>query len=74
MASRDINAIVGGNIRTIREKSGLNPSDLARLTEMPEVRLLSIEHGETRATAEELHALKTALKVEVTELYKLPGS
>lgn len=70
MESRDINAIVGRNIRTIRERNGLNPIDLAGLVEMPEVRLLNIEGGEIRATAEELHALKTALKVEVKEFYK----
>ncbi|MEM9618902.1 MAG: helix-turn-helix transcriptional regulator [Pseudomonadota bacterium] len=71
MASRNINAIVGGNIQTIRERNGLNPSDLASLTEVPEVRLLNIEGGDIRATVEELHALKTALKAEIKEFYKL---
>lgn len=74
MASRDINAIVGSNIRTIRERNGLKPSDLAGLTEMPEVRLLGVECGEIRATAEELHALKAALRIDLKELYELQGA
>ncbi|NOX95068.1 MAG: helix-turn-helix transcriptional regulator [Alphaproteobacteria bacterium] len=67
--SVDLNKIVGENIRTLRESMGLNSEEFAKLITIPELRLTQIEAGNIRATADELYDIKTALKVEVKELY-----
>lgn len=58
-------------IRQKREEKGYTIDQLAKLAGMSKGHLSRIERGETRPTIDTLVIIALALKVEVSELYKI---
>ena len=58
-------------IRQKREEKGYTIDQLAKLAGMSKGHLSRIERGQTRPTIDTLVIIALALKVEVSELYKI---
>ena len=58
-------------IREIRESKNISIVELAKMTKLSKGHISKIERGETRPTIDTLVIIALALKVEVSELYKI---
>jgi transcriptional regulator with XRE-family HTH domain len=58
-------AALGRRLRRVREARGLSAGALAGLCAVAPARLALAEHGRTRLTSVELHALTTALRISL---------
>jgi transcriptional regulator with XRE-family HTH domain len=70
---RDVRAFVGGRIRAIRERRGMDVRTLSELSDIPEFMIGAIERGRMRVTFENMLCLARALGVGVTELFEDGG-
>lgn len=68
--NNEVDVTVGENIRKIRTRKSLTVADLATKSGLDEYRVLLIESGMARATADELYGIKTALGTDVKALYE----
>ncbi len=58
-------------IREIRQSKNITITELSKLTKLSKGHLSKIERGETKPTIDTLVIIALALKVEVSQLYKI---
>lgn len=58
-------------IREIRESKNISIVELAKMTKLSKGHISKIERGEIRPTIDTLVIIALALKVDVSELYKI---
>jgi len=68
--SQTFESRLGGYIRRFRCELGLDITGLANDISVPLIRLMGIETGAVRPTAEELYDIASALGVTISELFK----
>lgn len=61
---------IGDQIAKIRKMKGLTIEELAKKTGLYPLRVAQIEAGQVRATTDELYQIKTALGVDLKDLYR----
>jgi len=66
--NRNLNAIVGNNIRRLRQEQGLSQEDFADLTELHRTYIGGVERGERNITLDTLLKISNALQVPPTQL------
>ncbi|ACG74557.1 transcriptional regulator, XRE family [Anaeromyxobacter sp. K] len=67
-----MNAIIGTNVKTLREAMGWTQEDLAAKSKKPVRTIQRVESGEVLPTADTLITLAVALGVEVEDLRRTP--
>ena len=69
-ASRDLNVMVGKNLRRLRNRLGVSQDEFADLAGLHRAYIGAVERGERNITLDTLQRIAAALKVDPTELLR----